>query len=145
MYKYLSGKKGGIAHLVTKAKLLSHLNQEFLKYVPTPVNQHVELANIQGVLLNVIADSPAWAAKFRYMSQQILPTLRKNIKYFQHVREISVSTKPKLYNNSESRKLNKRIVSQSAKSCLEEMASGLENGQLKTSLFRLASRHKDNK
>lgn len=142
MYKYLHGKKGGIAHLVTKAKQLGKLNQEFLKFVPTPVNQHVELANIQGNQIFVIADSPAWAAKLRYMSQTIIPSLNKNIQYFQYVKRISVSSRPVSYPKNTSQKRQQRQISTSAKACLLEMADSLEDGKLKTSLYRLASRHK---
>lgn len=147
MFKFLKQKNPEIADLVTKAKFLGKLNQEFLKLVPTPVNQHVQLAHIYGKKLHVIAESPAWAAKFRYMSAHLIPTLNKNIQYFQYVREITISTRPL---NQKSQRLNlsrPRNLSSEAKSCLENMAESLgnESKDLKIALLRLAKRHKTSK
>ena len=142
MYKYLKRKKDGVADLVTKARFMGKLNQEFLKNVPTPINLHVQLAYINGAKLYVIADSPAWATKFRFMSAHIIPTLRKNIQYFQYVKEVSVSTRPIITNETKTKKTSSRYISSEAKSCLENMAESLDNADLKRSLMRLAKRHK---
>ena len=142
MFKYLSRKKDGVADLVTKARFMGKLNQEFLKNIPTPINLHVQLAYINGAKLHVIADTPAWATKFRFMSSHILPTLRKNIQYFQYVKEISVSTRPLNTKKEEVKTTSPRYISSEAKSCLENMANGLDNEDLQQSLRRLAKRHK---
>lgn len=142
LYKYLKRKNDGVADLVTKARFMGNLNQEFLKNIPTPINHHIQLAHINGSKLHVIADSPAWAAKFRFMSTHLIPTLKKNILYFQYLKEISVSTQP-LSAKSKNKKTSKpRLISIEAKSCLENMAKNLENKDLQISLLRLASRHK---
>lgn len=142
MYKYLSRKKDGVADLVTKARFMGKLNQEFLKNIPSPVNLHVQLAYVNGSKLHVIADTPAWAAKFRFMSSHIIPTLKKNIQYFQYVKEISVSTRPINTKKEEKKTARPRYISSEAKSCLENMANGLNNEDLQRSLRRLAKRHK---
>lgn len=142
LYKYLKRKKDGVADLVTKARFMGKLNQEFLENIPTPINQHVQLAYINGSKLHVIADSPAWAAKFRFMSGHLIPTLKKNIQYFQYLKEISVSTRP-INNKKEKIKPTSRLyLSAEAKSCLENMAESLEKSDLQQSLLRLAKRHK---
>ena len=79
LYKYLKRNNDGVADLVTKARFMGKLNQEFLKNIPSPINLHVQLAYINGTKLHVIADSPAWATKLRFMSSHIIPTLKKNI------------------------------------------------------------------
>lgn len=143
LYKYLHRKKDGVADLVTKANFLAYLNQEFLKLIPTPVNQHVQLGHIDGRRIHVIADSPAWAAKFRFMSAHLIHTLNKNIQYFQKVSEISIVTRPvpeKPF--KESRRFIQRKLSVEAKNCLENMAESLDDGNLKHSLLRLANRYK---
>lgn len=142
LYKYLNRNKDGVADLVTKARFMAKLNQEFLKNIPGPINLHVQLAYIHGIKLHVIADSPAWASKFRFMSSHIIPTLRKNIQYFQYVKEISVSTQPKNLKPKEKRRACPRDISNTAKHCLENMAEGLDNKDLKESLLRLARHHK---
>ena len=142
MIKYLNRKKDGVADLVTKARLMGKLNQEFLKNIPAPINLHVQLAYINGSKLHVIADSPAWATKLRFMSSHIIPTLKKNIQYFQYVKELTISTRP-VNAAVEKRKLNQpRHLSVEAKNCLENMADGLDNEKLQRSLRRLASRYK---
>ena len=142
LYKYLGRNKGGVADLVTKAKFMGKLNQEFLKNIPTPINLHVQLAHIHGTKLHVIADSPAWATKFRFMSAHLIPTLKNNIQYFQYVKEITVSARP-VNAKKEKRKVPKeRGISYTAKMCLESMAEGLDNKDLEKSLRRLAKQHK---
>jgi len=82
MFKYLNRKNDRVADLVTKARFMGKLNQEFLKNIPTPVNMHVQLAYIYGNKLHVIADTPAWATKFRFMSSHIIPTLKEKYSIF---------------------------------------------------------------
>jgi hypothetical protein len=142
LYKYLKRKNDGVADLVTKARFMGSLNQEFLKNIPTPINHHVQLAYINGSKLHVIADSPAWAAKFRFMSAHLIPTLKKNILYFQYLKEISVSTQPLSAQSKMKKAPQPRLISIEAKSCLENMAKNLENKDLQASLLRLAKRHK---
>lgn len=142
LYKYLKRKKDGVADLVTKARFMGKLNQEFLKNIPAPINLHVQLAFVNGNKLHVIADTPAWATKFRYMSAHIIPTLKKNIQYFQYVKEITVSTRPISSQIEKIKPSSPRYLSSEAKSCLENMAESLDNGDLQRSLLRLAKRHK---
>ncbi len=142
LYKYLKRKKDGVADLVTKARFMGQLNQEFLKNVPAPVNLHVQLAYINGSKLHVIADSPAWATKLRFMSAHIIPTLKRNIQYFQYVKEMSISTRPIYLNVEKAKTARPRYISSEAKNCLENMAEGLNNVDLQRSLRRLAKRHK---
>ncbi len=121
---------------------MGQLNQEFLKYIPAPVNLHVQLAHVQGANLHVIADSPAWATKFRFMHGHILHTLKKNIQYFQYVKNITVSTRP-VREAAVSRAVRQhRQISKRAKQCLENMAESIEESELQQALLRLASRHK---
>ena len=142
LYKYLTRNKDGVADLVTKAKFMGKLNQEFLKNIPTPINLHVQLAYVHGSKLHVIADSPAWATKFRFMSTHLIPTLKKNVQYFQYVKEITVSARP-ISAKQEKRKIpRERGISNTAKMCLESIAEGLDNKDLEESLRRLAKQHK---
>ena len=142
MIKYLNRKKDGVADLVTKARFMGKLNQEFLKNIPAPINLHVQLAYINGSKLHVIADTPAWATKFRFMSSHIIPTLRKNIQYFQYVKEVTVSTRPVNSREEKVKKASPRYISSEAKNCLENMANALDNEDLQRALRRLAKRYK---
>lgn len=142
MFKYLKRKKDGVADLVTKARFMGKLNQEFLKNIPAPINLHVQLAYVHGSKLHVIADSPAWATKFRFMSSHIIPTLNKNIQYFQYVKELTVSTRPLISKEEKIKRTKPHYLSSEAKSCLENMAESLDEGNLQRSLLRLANRHK---
>ena len=142
MIKYLNRKKDGVADLVTKARFMGKLNLEFLKNVPGPINLHVQLAYINGSKLHVIADSPAWATKFRFMSAHLIPTLKKNIPYFQYVKEINVSSRPINLQQEKSKPVTPRRISVNAKDCLENMAESLPESDLKQSLLRLAKRNK---
>ena len=143
LYKYLKRKNDSVADLVTKARFMGTLNQEFLKNLPSPINLHVQLAHVHGSKLHVIADSPAWATKLRFMSAHIIPTLRRNIQYFQYVKEMDISTRPINAKDKKIKRAHSRHISSSAKNCLENMAAGLDNEDLKQSLLRLAKQHKN--
>ena len=143
LYKYLKRKNDSVADLVTKARFMGTLNQEFLKNLPSPINLHVQLAHVHGSKLHVIADTPAWATKLRFMSAHIIPTLRKNIQYFQYVKEMNISTRPINAKDKKIKRAHSRHISSSAKNCLENMAEGLDNEDLKQSLLRLAKQHKN--
>jgi hypothetical protein len=142
LYKYLKRKKDGVADLVTKAHFMGKLNQEFLKNIPAPMNLHVQLAYVNGNKLHVIADTPAWATKFRFMSSHIIPTLKKNIQYFQYVKEISISTRPINAKTEKLKPIRPRFISTQAKICLKNMAESLDKGDLQQALLRLAKGHK---
>lgn len=141
LYKFLSRKNDQAADLVTKARYMGKLNQEFLKNIPAPINLHVQLAHIHGSKLHIIADSPAWATKFRLMSAHLIPTLKKNIQYFQYLKEISVSTRPLGRNTHKPKHVKTHKISTEAKICLENMAESLDEGELQRSLLRLAKQH----
>ena len=142
LYKFLNRKSDQAADLVTKARFMGKLNQEFLKNIPAPINLHVQLAHIHGSKLHIIADSPAWATKFRLMSSHLIPTLKKNIQYFQYLKEISVSTRPLGRSSPKPKQDKTRKISAEAKICLENMAESLNNEGLQRSLLRLAKQHK---
>ena len=143
LYKFLTRKNDGVADLITKARFMGKLNEEFLKNVPVPVNLHVHLAHINGSKLHVIADTPAWATKFRLMSAHLIPTLKKNIQYFQYLKEITVSTRPITGAEKQQKITTPMLISSEAKNCLENMAENLENKELQRSLRQLAARHKN--
>lgn len=142
LYKYLNRNKDGVADLVTKARFMGKLNQEFLKNVPAPINLHVQLAYINGSKLHVIADSPAWATKFRFMSAHLIPTLKKNIQYFQYVKEVIVTARPLNSQSIKTKQASPLFLTAEAKICLENMAQSLDEGDLQRSLLRLAKHYK---
>jgi len=143
LYKYLTLKNAGVADLITKARFMGKLNEEFLKNVPVPINLHVHLAHINGSKLHVIADTPAWATKFRLMSNHLIPTLKKNIQYFQYLKEITVSTRPITKEDKQIKTTTPSFISSEAKNCLESVAANLENKELQRSLLQLAARYKN--
>ena len=142
LYKFLRRNKDGVADLVTKAHFMGKLNEEFLKNIPTPINHHVQLAHVNGSKLHVLADTPAWATKFRFMSAHLIPTLNKNIQYFQYVKEITISTRPVNQPVEKKKNVHSRGISSEAKKCLEAMAESITNESLQRSLLRLSKRHK---
>lgn len=142
LYKFLTRKNDGVADLISKARFMGKLNEEFLKNVPAPINLHVHLAHINGSKLHVIADTPAWATKFRFMSAHLVPTLKKNIQYFQYLNDITVSTRPINETEKKTKPVAEKLISAEAKSCLENMAESMGNKELQRSLRQLAARHK---
>ena len=142
LYKYLGQKKGEVADLVTMAKILHKMDLEFKKHLPTPLQNQVNLSRLSNSTLLVVANSPAWAAKLRFLSASLLPSLQRKSQYFQSVTKIEIIAQPKLEEPRKQLPVYKRQLSQQSSELLLTTAEFLGDGELSAALRRLASRHR---
>ena len=142
LYKYLAQKKGEVADLVTMAKILHKMNLDFKKHLPLPLQKQVSLSRLSNTTLVVVANSPAWAAKLRFLSTSLLTTLQKNSHYFQTVTKIEVIAQPVLEEPNKKLPVYKRQLSQQSSELLLSTAEFIEDGELSAALRRLASRRR---
>lgn len=142
MYKYLGQKKGEVADLVTMARILQKMDREFKKLLPPPLQNQVSVARLTHDELVVVAASPAWAAKLRFLSSSLLTNLRRKNTYFQSINRLSVITQPKLEKPAPPNASYKRTFSTQVAELLEVTADGVGEGELSAALRRLASRHR---
>ncbi|MGB1581493.1 MAG: DciA family protein [Nevskiales bacterium] len=62
--------------LLNKASQLTRLQSRLRDWLPAPLREHVQLANLRDGRLILTADSNAWASKCRYLSPDLLQRLQ---------------------------------------------------------------------
>jgi hypothetical protein len=65
----------GLASLVERARFLKQLNRSIQAMLPQTLSKHVQVANLRGDCLVMLADSPIWATRLRYQRQAVLDGL----------------------------------------------------------------------
>ncbi len=144
MYKFLLGKKGEVAHLVTQTLHLKRLTRLLQRTLPPSLAPHFQVAALTGPRLLLTTDSATWAARLRMQAPDLITTIAKQLEEFQGVKYIEVKIIPARI-EPESSKNTERRLSASASRDLRMMAESLENGELKQALLRLANRNKKTK
>lgn len=64
--------------LLDRAARLAAISSDLAAVLPSPMRQHVGLANIRGETVVMVADSAAWATQLRYMQHAVLERLREH-------------------------------------------------------------------
>jgi hypothetical protein len=64
-----------LASLVERARFLRQLDRTVRASLPETLSQHVQVANLRGDCLVMLADSPTWATRLRYQRQTVLDGL----------------------------------------------------------------------
>ena len=143
LYKFLLGKKGEVADLVTQGKKLSHLTQQFRRLLTTNIAEHVDVAGVRGNTLILTTPSAAWATRIKLQSKDLALLASQEIKEFQWVTQIQIKIIPKTEIPPQPEPAERNISDKAAED-LRAMANSIENDALKSSLLRLANRSNQN-
>lgn len=73
----LQGRSGSLARLVEKARQTDRLSRQVRDIMPKNLADHVIGANFRDDQLVVITDSAAWAARIRYLDQELRTQLEQ--------------------------------------------------------------------
>ena len=145
LYKFLLGKKGDVAHLVTQGRELQRLTRLLQKELDPSLAPHCRIGRFAPPQLTIVVDSPAWSTRLRFQSAGLIRQLHKKYKEFQGVSDIEVKIYPARLQRRE-RPAAPRQISPAAAEDITQMANSLDNPNLKQALLRLASRaNKPNK
>jgi len=66
---------GSQAGLVAQVRVLIDLEAQLQQLLPTPLRDHCRLLAVNGQTLVLAADSPAWAARLRFHTHQLIKQL----------------------------------------------------------------------
>lgn len=124
--------------LVTRAKQLQQLTQILKGYIPSPINQHIAVANFTEHTLVVITDSPVWATKLRYLCSELTQRLNQHREFVSLTTfDIKIGIPADIRGHSDTN-LRLTPLSPIAASHIREAADSLRDPALKKALLRLA-------
>ena len=139
LYKFLLGKKGEVAHLVTQGRELQRLTRLLQNELDSSLAPHCRVGQFAPPRLTIVVDSPAWSTRLRFQSTGLIRQLQKKYKEFQDVSNIEVKIYPARLQRRAPPSTPRQISPAAAKD-ITQMANSIDNPNLKQALLRLASR-----
>ena len=125
----------GLQRLQTHAAKLQRLESLLNERLPEQIRSHCRVAALTNGVLTLHADSPAWAAKLRYLTRDILGIVQE-CRLSDPVTTITVKARPPA-TATQHHETGPRLSAQSAK-FLRETAATLDDAELRAALFRLS-------
>jgi len=125
----------GLQRLQTHAAKLQRLESLLNKRLPEQIRSHCRVAALTDGVLTLHADSPAWAAKLRYLTRDMLSIVQE-CQLSEPVNTITVKARPPA-TVPQHHETGPRLSAQSAK-FLRETAATLDDPELRAALLRLS-------
>ena len=138
MRQLLGGTLTPLGRLATTCRHLDTANDALDELLDEPLKGHVSVARASGEILTLVAESPAWSARVRYLTPQILDHLRSRLDNPRLAR-VRIVTRP-TQSPPESPRQPRPQLSSHAASHIESVARASENEALARTLLRLARR-----
>ncbi|MCB1745860.1 MAG: DUF721 domain-containing protein [Gammaproteobacteria bacterium] len=130
---------GHLKQLTARAARVAELEKELQSLLPPALAAQVRLATIENGSLVLFAASPAWAAKLRYATPQLLAALPRRAE-FAEVRSIRVRVEPRESTAPGERRPERAHMSAAAGRDIRAQAESLDDDNLRAALRRLARR-----
>ena len=125
--------------LKQRANWLNELNRHLQSVLPVEFHGHVQVVSLQHNHLTLEADSPNWASKIRYQSNEIANLM--SIGTGLTIKTVHTSIRPATAKNLSEKRLPLAISPQSAQQ-FSALAKSIEHPGLKQALAKLAQRGK---
>jgi hypothetical protein len=129
------GTTNSLAHLYSRSLEIIKLQDAIRNSVGQPLSHHLYLADLYSDSLLLYTDSPAWAAKLRFSTSEILSII-KLIPGYQNVDTLRVKINPSLCKDLP--KESRLAISSSTAQHLEKIAENINDNELQASLLKLA-------
>jgi hypothetical protein len=136
--RILSAQNASLQSLLERASAIDEINRSLLQFLPSPLNEHICLANIRDDTAVLLADSGAWLSRVRYLDPEILKFLKQK-PGLARIKKLQFKIQPPspLPENHPSRP----SLSESAAELLISTAKGIDDPKLKAALHNLSRRH----
>lgn len=129
-----------LALLGEQARLLEQLQVHLDKHLPATLVGHCRVAAFVDGVLTVHADSPAWTAKLRFMTAELLNIFR-DLNIPGPVETIRVKARPASPPAEPPARAHRAVLSASTVQMLQHVAAATDDPDLQRSLLRLAENH----
>jgi hypothetical protein len=127
------------AILKQRANWLRELNQNLYSVLPLEFHGHVQVASLHRDLLILEADSPVWASKIRYHSNDL--SRRLSVKTGLTIKSIKLRIQPAQTKPDAVKRKSLSISGHSAHQ-FESLAKSVKHPELKKALLKLSRRSK---
>ena len=122
------------APLLARARSLASLQNRVRRLLPAPLAAHCTVLNLRDGTLSLAADSPAWAARLRFMAGRLTERLDSR-----EIRRIHVTTRPAAQPRRDRPRMRRAHLSAQAGATLARAARGIRDERLRRALERLAA------
>ena len=127
-----------LGRLVAAGRRLAKANDALDEFLDEPLKGRVSVARASGETLTLVAESPAWSARVRYLTPQILDHLRSRLDDL-GLNRVKIVTRPTELPADPPARPRPRLSSRSA-ALLECVARTTDNEALASVLERLSGR-----
>ncbi len=127
-----------LGRLVAAGRRLAKANDALDEFLDEPLKGRVSVARASGETLTLVAESPAWSARVRYLTPQILDHLRSRLDDL-GLNRVKIVTRPTELPADPPARPRPRLSSRSA-ALLECVAKTTDNEALASVLERLSGR-----
>jgi hypothetical protein len=130
-----------LGRLVAVSSRLGTANRALEEILDEPLKGRVCVARASDETVTLVAESPAWSSRVRYLTPQILDHLRSRLER-PHLRRVQIVTRPTVSPALPPQRPRPRLSAHSA-GLIESVARTTENAALSRTLMRLARRASD--
>lgn len=125
------------SRLTDKNELIRQLNTAILPALPPNCKSHIQAANFKDGELTLIADSPVWAARLKTQHKKIITQLQNDLGL--PVKTLSIKFQQPVISRPTIAK-TKPHLSKHSSELIKNIASSVEDEELKQSLLRLSDK-----
>jgi hypothetical protein len=127
-----------LGRLMAAGRRLDSANRALDEFLEEPLKGRVSVALAGRETLTLVAESPAWSARVRYLTPQILDHMRRRLEN-PRLSRVQIVTRPTETSASPPPQRRARLSSRSA-DLIESVARASDNEALASALMRLAGR-----
>ncbi len=127
-----------LGRLTAAGRRLGAANTALDEFLDEPLKGRISVARADRETLTLVAESPAWSARVRYLTPQILDHLRSRLDSPQ-LNRVKIVTRPTDLPPDPSPRRRARLSHQAA-ALIESVAKSSDNEALASALMRLAAR-----
>jgi len=136
--RLLGARLTPLGRLTAESQRLRAANRALDEVLTEPLKGRVCVALMRGETLTLVAESPAWSARVRYLTPQILDHLRSRLEK-PRLHRVRIVTRPTETPAAAPPRRRPRLSERSA-ALIESVARASDNRALTSTLLRLAGR-----
>lgn len=129
-----------LAALVRRVEHQQQLDARLGAFLDRPLLDHIQVAGGDDGVLVLVADTPVWGHRIRYLAPTILQQMQR---HQPDLREVRIIVRPGRSEPRDASRRTPRTLSRSAASMLDHVAATCDNPALARVLARLSARSRE--